>query len=160
MLACAAVMSGERVAGAHQNGQSACVTSQDEQPTVADIASAVRDGKVIEFTSDGVRVRDPRPTPDPGDKTAAEPVLDASGEPWLYVEHPDDPDFEFDLEVGYGDHFTHDHDADIEESVAFIRSLPGVTSAFRQDPEEIFVVGTRDALRVRDSLVEWWALRL
>lgn len=115
---------------------------------------------MIEWTPDGVAVRDPRPTPDPGDETIAEPAVDASGEPWLYVEHPDDPDFEFDLDVSYSDEFTHDHDADIDDSVAFLRSLPGVTTAFRQDPEQILVAGTRDARRVRDCLIEWWAARL
>ena len=31
------------------------------------------------------------------------------------------------------------------------------SSAFRQDPEQILVIGTRDARRVRDSLVTWFA---
>jgi hypothetical protein len=119
-----------------------------------EILAALTRGDVIDSTSDGVRIRPATPTPDPGDSTIADPEVDADGYPWLYVETVES---EFDLEVGFSDPFVADHDADIERSVEFIRSLPGVASAFRQDPEQILVIGTRDARRVRDSLVTWFA---
>ena len=118
-----------------------------------EIVAAVSRGDVIE-SGDGVRIRPARPTPDPGDSTIADPAVDGDGYAWLFVETVET---EFDLHVGFSDPFVADHDAQIERSVEFIRSLPGVTSAFRQDPEEILVAGTRDARRVRDILIVWFA---
>jgi hypothetical protein len=119
-----------------------------------EILAALPRGDVIESSSHGVRIRPATPTSDPGDMTIAEPAVDADGYPWLYVETVET---ESDLEVGFSDPFVADHDADIERSVEFIRSLPGVASAFRQDPEQILVIGTRDARLVRDSLIAWFA---
>ncbi len=135
-------------------GHSVRVPSRDEQPPIDDIVAALRRGASIDATSDGLRIREARPTPDPGDTTIAEPAIAADGYPWLYVETVET---DFDLHVGFSDPFVADHDTEIERSVEFIRSLPGVASAFRQDPEEILILGTRDALRVRNSLVTWFA---
>ena len=125
-----------------------------------EILNALVDGKLIETTSDdGIRIEEAVAPPDPGDGTIADPVVDDSGEPWMYVGRPDDAEFGFDLVVEYSDEFAAKNGAAIEESVAFLRSLPGVVAAFRDDPEQAFVIGTRDAVRLRDSLVGWWDQR-
>jgi hypothetical protein len=124
------------------------------------ILGALESGASVQRTPDGVKISEPNHLPDPGDRTVAQPALDANGEPWLFVEALDDPDFEFDLEVGYSDVFAHEHDRAIDESLEFLRSLPDVRSAFRQDPEEILVLGTRDAQRIQDELLVWWSERL
>lgn len=106
-------------------------------------------------SADGVFVRDGRAAPDPGDGSVADPALDADGEPWLFVEQVHEELDGIDLHVGFSDRFTYDHGADLDDAVALLRGLPGVTSAERQDPEEVLVVGTRDAVRLRDALVLW-----
>ena len=130
-----------------------------DESSFDEILRGLEDGKLIEASADGARVADSEGTTDPGDLTQAEPAVDASGEPWLYVEWVSDDGFDYDLEVGFSDEFAHQHDTEIDDAVGFLRTLPGVRSALRQDPEQILVVGTRDALRVRDALVGWWAKR-
>jgi hypothetical protein len=130
------------------------VSSSSERPSAFELVEALKAGKVLESTPGGMSIRDLKPTPDPGDTTVAEPALDESGYPWLHVEALSDA--EDDLRIGFSDPFVADHDSDIDRCVEFVLSLPGVDSAFRQDPEEIFVVGTRDARRIQDSLVTWF----
>ena len=138
--------------------QAVGVTAGCDGPTKDEIIEALTLGKSLARDSNGVpRIRDVQPTQDPGDLTVAAPAVDAAGERWLHVEAFVDGDV--DMEVGFGDVFTADHDAEIEQCVEFVRSLPGVTRAFRQDPEQILIVGTRDALRIRDSLIVWFGER-
>jgi len=138
--------------------QAVAVTGSGEQPTTDEIVDALTRGKAIDWDSEGgVRIRDVQPADDPGDLTTAEPAVDAAGWEWLYVEAFADD--KFDMEVGFSDPFVADHDTEMEQCVEFVRSLPGVSRAFRQDPEQILIVGTRDARRIRDSLVVWFAER-
>jgi hypothetical protein len=143
-------------APASRIGHSVLVASEEEVPTVDELIAALQSGKAVDYGPNGPRIRDPQPTADPGDATSAEPAVDASGDPWLYVERWP---FDFDLEVGYSDEMCAFHDAEIEESIMFLRSLPGVETAVRGDPEQIFILGTRDARRIRDSLIAWWSDR-
>jgi hypothetical protein len=129
---------------------------REEDATVDEIMEALMSGKAVDYTGEGARIRTPRSSSDPGDTTTAEPAVDPSGEPWLYVELSLG---ECDLEVGYSDAMCAFHGTEIEESVEFLRSLPGVSSASRGDPEQVLIVGTRDARRIRDSLVAWWSDR-
>jgi hypothetical protein len=126
--------------------------ASNDHPSADDITAALQSGQIIESTPEGVRIRAPLPSPGPGDETIAGPAVDDSGDPWLYVEVPE-IGFEFDLEVGFSDPFVADHDDEIERSVEFLMTLPGVRAAVRQDPEQIFVLGTRDARRIRDALI-------
>jgi hypothetical protein len=134
------------------------MVTTSEPPSMDEIVTALESGKVLRGIADGVQMRLPQPASDPGDATLAEPAVDESGEPWMYIEHVNDPDFEFDLEVGFSDAFARDHDEEIERAVSFLRSVPGVESAFREDPEQIVIIGTRDARRIRDILLGWWNL--
>ena len=60
-----------------------------------------------------------------------------------------DQDVGYDLDVSFSDDFTYEHDAEIEEAVLFLRTLQGVESAERQDPEQILVIGTRWARQLK-----------
>jgi hypothetical protein len=141
-----------------QVGHYACVSPSADEPSIDELIAALEAGKAVESAPGrGVRIESSHAAPDPGDLTIAEPLIGADGEPWLFVEYVDDEGFGFDLEVGFGSEFTYTHDDAIEQAVEFLRSLPGVTSAFRQDPEQILINGTRDALRIRESLRSYFA---
>jgi hypothetical protein len=129
-----------------------------EPASLDELVQGLRNGKVIQSTPGGMHVRDPVATPDPGDVTEAEPAVGADGHEWMYVEHVEDS-VEVDLWIEFSDDFTYEHKVDFDDAAAFLKTLPGVRSAEQQDPGQILLVGTRDAQRIQDSLLEWWAGR-
>jgi hypothetical protein len=64
------------------------------------------------------------------------------------------------LEVWFDDIASHDFSDLVDETVTFLLSYPGATSAHREDRELILVFGGVDPGALRTDLDGWWREQL